>query len=536
MFSFFSRKPIAEPTGKSSSTNIINESSTQLGNNEQLRTPSPSVDSAISKHNHNLSPSRDAVHGPPITPSPPPPDVNAPDNILDKDLGLIVDPSALHSLISSVPSKTVHEYILTHLIPPARSSTKANTNIHPPSSLTLTHLTSFFSSLSPPPQLHCVRCHKFYYEVENAERSCLVPHDDESAEVERVGLGRGADTQYETLYNCCGRTVEGEGDMGPPDGWCYEGKHTSDTKRARFRADSTMYDDKLTSCDRLKCFEPPALDDSSSESESPSRRPRKRKRSARKREEADAEEQSIGDVQMDGIDGRGDDDDDARSITSTRSQSRLKKKLKSVPTSPLASTSASAPISAPPTLTTKSTSASASKSTSKPRKKRAKAKHDDKPFKPEASPFEDDDDEDMDVDDSASITTKRKAKRVSRTTITGKGKAKASDSTSAVEFPTAGATGSASPSSRSSPTRPDASASGDERRQRRRSQHSLSVSFAPTMEVALDSSTKAASGSVSKLGSKSVSSSSKQRSTNSRPQAKKKSEEVLTSSVDGGET
>lgn len=41
-----------------------------------------------------------------------------------------------------------------------------------------------------------------------------------------MGLGRGADTQYETLYNCCGRTVEGEGDMGPPDGWCYEGKHT----------------------------------------------------------------------------------------------------------------------------------------------------------------------------------------------------------------------------------------------------------------------------------------------------------------------
>ncbi|KAG2066423.1 hypothetical protein BDR04DRAFT_1106737 [Suillus decipiens] len=31
---------------------------------------------------------------------------------------------------------------------------------------------------------------------------------------------------YETLWGCCGRTVEGTGDMGPPDGWCYEGRHT----------------------------------------------------------------------------------------------------------------------------------------------------------------------------------------------------------------------------------------------------------------------------------------------------------------------
>ncbi|KAG2742018.1 hypothetical protein P692DRAFT_20879695 [Suillus brevipes Sb2] len=52
----------------------------------------------------------------------------------------------------------------------------------------------------------------------------------------------------ETLWGCCGASVQGTGDMGPLDGWCYEGRHTTDTKRARFRADSTILDDKLVSC------------------------------------------------------------------------------------------------------------------------------------------------------------------------------------------------------------------------------------------------------------------------------------------------
>jgi hypothetical protein len=47
---------------------------------------------------------------------------------------------------------------------------------------------------------------------------------------------------------------QGAGDFGPPDGWCFEGFHTIDRKRARFRADSTLDDDKLISCVRMKCF------------------------------------------------------------------------------------------------------------------------------------------------------------------------------------------------------------------------------------------------------------------------------------------
>ncbi|KAJ7166890.1 hypothetical protein C8R46DRAFT_1095541, partial [Mycena filopes] len=98
---------------------------------------------------------------------------------------------------------------------------------------TLTYLSSFFSALEVPPTLHCVRCHKGYFDVENTDpdRSCLVGHDDDSAEVERVGKGAG----YETLFGCCGKTVVGAGDMGPPDG----------------RGDAHR-----SSCARLNCHDP----------------------------------------------------------------------------------------------------------------------------------------------------------------------------------------------------------------------------------------------------------------------------------------
>ncbi|KAF9072646.1 hypothetical protein BDP27DRAFT_1417991 [Rhodocollybia butyracea] len=485
MFSFFRKPATSEPT-KSIEDSLAETSASR---NRQLRTPSPSVNSTTGK---NLSPpGRDTAPFPPITPSPPP------DNLLDKELGLITDPAALHALITSVPPKTLHEYTLAHLIPPARSSKP----IHPPSSLTLTHLTSFFSSLSPPPRLHCVRCHKFYYDVENAERSCLVPHDDDSALVERVG-GKGVDTQYQTLWNCCSQTVDGDGDMGPPDGWCYEGKHTTDTKRARFRADSSLHDDKLTSCDRLKCYDPVVSDDGSESSTTSSRRPRKRKRSTRKREAAAAAaaEQNPDDPPT---------DDDTQSVPT---HSRPRKKLKSPPIVP----------SSP--LVTASPSASASASTSRPRKKRAKATHDDKPFKPESTPADDDD---MDVDDSASVVSKRAPKSsratkasapISTSTSQKGGKLKAAmkpasskskahtNSISTVEFAT-------SPSPRSSsPVRGHGQTSGDERHRK----HSVSFADAPMEE------------SISRSGS---TKSTKPRS-NARPRTKKL-EEVVASSVDG---
>ena len=210
---------------------------------------------------------------PPATPSPPPPPA--------------ADAKQLYDLMLTIPAKTLHAYTLAHLhpslaqsssttSPPAGSSVVDSlTAAPPPSPETVSKLQRFFATLTPPPFLHCVRCHADFYAIENEEKdkACRVPHDDESALVSRVpGAG------YETLWGCCGQTADGDGGEGPPDGWCYEGRHTvgirsssffvsvtngrmcthtrmiqTDIKRARFRADSTIHDDKLTSCLKLHC-------------------------------------------------------------------------------------------------------------------------------------------------------------------------------------------------------------------------------------------------------------------------------------------
>ncbi|KAI0337914.1 hypothetical protein BDW22DRAFT_1432927 [Trametopsis cervina] len=215
----------------------------------QLRTPSPSIGSAsvargpnsvaslapTTANNSSYSSTRQlsepVVLPTPVQTEPPQP-------------ALLPTSESITTLVTSIPAKTLHSYVLEQL--PSASTT------------TLESLCAFFNTLTPPPKLHCVRCHKDFTDVENDDRSCLVPHDDESAEVERVGRTGEARktkewTEYETLWGCCGKTTEGDGSQGPPEGWCYEGKHTTDIKRARFRADSTPLDDKLTSCLRLNC-------------------------------------------------------------------------------------------------------------------------------------------------------------------------------------------------------------------------------------------------------------------------------------------
>lgn len=266
---------------------------------KKLHSPAPSVTAAVATP-------------PPPTPTPPPQE-------------LVTDPTPLYTLISSVPAQTLRSYCLAHLNPakfppPPSASPKSrrrkstvpqagnaasaiiSRKTHRRSQSgtsqvegveeerkddedrlspeTLTTLTHFFRTLEPPPQLHCVRCHKGYFELENTDTSCRVPHDDDSTIVERVGVSIVGDTAtYETLWGCCGKTVEGDGDQGPPDGWCYEGLHTIDTRRARFRADSTPHDDKLRDCSKLRCFNPPAYRDSDSDGESVVQAKRKRRKS-----------------------------------------------------------------------------------------------------------------------------------------------------------------------------------------------------------------------------------------------------------------
>ena len=178
---------------------------------QQLRTPSPSIDSGsvapTTVNNTSYSASTRQLSEPLILPTPIATEPTQP--------ALLPTCESVTTLIKTIPPKTLHAYVLEQL---SSASTE-----------TLEALCAFFNTLTPPPKLHCVRCHKDFTEVENDDRSCLVPHDDESAEVERVGRSSATTTKaatYETLWGCCGRTSEGDGSQGPPEGWCYEGKHT----------------------------------------------------------------------------------------------------------------------------------------------------------------------------------------------------------------------------------------------------------------------------------------------------------------------
>ncbi|KAI6101677.1 hypothetical protein EV401DRAFT_2026074 [Pisolithus croceorrhizus] len=64
------------------------------------------------------------------------------------------------------------------------------------------------------------------YDIENEEKdkACRVPHADESTLVPHVMGG-----EYETLWGCCGKTVEGNRGEGLLDGWCCEGRHAIDS-------------------------------------------------------------------------------------------------------------------------------------------------------------------------------------------------------------------------------------------------------------------------------------------------------------------
>ena len=190
MFAIFSRKqqPVAKVSDIQSDAMAVDS-----GEPKQLRTPSPSEAAFNDGLGAIANTTSTTTTMPPKPPLPP-------------------TPEALLSLVTPIPPKTLHAYVLAHILN------------SPPD--TLAALASFFATLKPPPLLHCVRCHADYTEVDNDDRSCRVPHDDESANVEWVGRNGRDGCEYETQYDCCDKTVDGEGDLGPPDGWCYEGMHT----------------------------------------------------------------------------------------------------------------------------------------------------------------------------------------------------------------------------------------------------------------------------------------------------------------------
>ncbi|CAG7848695.1 SubName: Full=Uncharacterized protein {ECO:0000313/EMBL:CCA69083.1} [Serendipita indica DSM 11827] len=157
----------------------------------------------------------------------------------------------LKELIHTVPPKTLYQFMVQRLDiqkPGARGKKKPNPNAFPTLENDFPVLSSFFTGLVVPPKKHCLRCHSDYFDIENGPRSCVREHDDDSAVVRRSAQGI-----HETFWGCCGQTVDGDGDQGPPAGFCFIGTHTSDREEARYRQDGTPEDDKLGDCAKLRC-------------------------------------------------------------------------------------------------------------------------------------------------------------------------------------------------------------------------------------------------------------------------------------------
>lgn len=124
-----------------------------------------------------------------VRPATPPPPKSPEEIALDE----------LKGLVQSCPPKSFHSALLSRL----NGATPEQ----------VASLSKLLEGLTPPPMLHCARCHQDYLEEENYDRICVIDHDDNSTEVRH----------NETFWGCCGASTEGQ---EPPAGWCFEGKHT----------------------------------------------------------------------------------------------------------------------------------------------------------------------------------------------------------------------------------------------------------------------------------------------------------------------
>ncbi|KAG8830403.1 hypothetical protein FRC17_004929 [Serendipita sp. 399] len=204
--------------------------------------------------------------------------------------GEITSVAALKELVRDVPPKTLHLFLMQRLDiqkTVGKGRNKPNPNAYPTLENDFPVLSSFFNGLVLPPKNHCLRCHTDYVDIENGPRSCVKEHDDDSAIVRRSAQGI-----HETFWGCCGQTVDGDGDQGPPTGWCYEGPHTIDREEARYRQDGDEKDDKLGDCTKLRCGakkrKRAASENSDSEEDTPIGALEPRQRHARRKSEVAA--------------------------------------------------------------------------------------------------------------------------------------------------------------------------------------------------------------------------------------------------------
>ena len=92
----------------------------------------------------------------------------------------------LRALIADIPPITLRNFVLSKLDNPSQELADS--------------LSLVLTGLQKPEMLHCLRCHKDYFEDDNTDTICQMPHDDEEE--------RDSEDIYTARWPCCGYEVD----------------------------------------------------------------------------------------------------------------------------------------------------------------------------------------------------------------------------------------------------------------------------------------------------------------------------------------
>ncbi|KAG8712054.1 hypothetical protein FRC08_015096 [Ceratobasidium sp. 394] len=95
--------------------------------------------------------------------------------------------------------------------------------------------------------LHCVRCHRKYFESENTNSSCKIEHDE--PEDEGILVYEGHNKKRMHRYPCCDESFPLDSDSEPTSTICYTDWHTTDPEDVEYERNKTVQ-----TCEEAGCI------------------------------------------------------------------------------------------------------------------------------------------------------------------------------------------------------------------------------------------------------------------------------------------